>query len=72
MSDLVYVHWNQEEWEARFRGRRRYPRSEDQERALLGLGGFASVYRVRIAGQVLAAKVLNMENLGLDEGKAVR
>ena len=69
MSDLEHVPWSQEEWNTRFCGRRRYPRSEGQERSLLGKGGFASVYRVRIAGQTFAAKVLDTEDLGFDQAQ---
>jgi aurora kinase, other len=72
MQGLEYVQWSQLEWEARFSGPnlRPYPNSEGMKRSLLGKGGFASVYRVRIAGQIFAAKVLKMPKLRLNEDQA--
>lgn len=68
VSGLEYVQWSQPEWEARFSSRRPYP--EGWKRSLLGKGGFASVYRVRIAQQMFAAKVLKRSKLGLSDDQA--
>ena len=71
-NELEHAPVNPDEWSKRFRGKRRYPRSGDKERSLLGKGGFGAVYRLRSSDVLYAAKVINLEDLGLDREQATK
>ena len=68
LSDLVYVPFGQDEWDAKFRKKRLYPKLQgDKDRSLLGKGGFSTVFRMRCSDVLYAVKVMNLEDLQLDE-----
>lgn len=67
--DFEFAPWTEEEWNARFKGKRRYPRSGEMEQSLLGKGGVGSVYRILADDGYYAMKVINTEDLGVDRAQ---
>ena len=67
--DFEFAPWTEHEWEVRFKGKRRYPRSGEKERSLLGRGGVGSVYRILAGGEYCAMKIINTEDLGVDRAQ---
>ena len=65
---LKFAPWSEEEWISRYKNKRKFPKAKDEKyRSLLGKGSFGEVYRMQGSDRYVAVKIMNVEDLGLDE-----